>query len=390
MTTPASDVSLVGDDIPTTPLSRAAKTRRWLWLLFLVYVMLTAVSIIGSGFKLATAEHARSLFEFASNPVMGLVIGMVGTALIQSSSTVTSIIVAMVAGGLPITIAVPMMMGANIGTSITNTIVSLGHVADKSEFQRAFNAATVHDFFNVFAVLIFLPLEIAFGVLEYLSGAMVSLFAIGATSDVGSFNPIKALTSPVVDSISSLLSGLPGLYPGIIKIVIGVGFIILSITYMGKIMKSLMVGKAKDILHSSIGRGPVTGIFSGTVVTVLVQSSSTTTSLMVPLVGNGVLKARDIYPFTLGANIGTCITALIAALAVTGENAALALQIALVHLLYNSLAVLVIYGLSFLRYLPLDLSYKLSLKVAEQKILGVAYIAGLFFVLPLSVIFLTR
>lgn len=390
MTTPASDVSLVGDDIPTTPLSRAAKTRRWLWLLFLVYVMLTAVSIIGSGFKLATAEHARSLFEFASNPVMGLVIGMVGTALIQSSSTVTSIIVAMVAGGLPITIAVPMMMGANIGTSITNTIVSLGHVADKTEFQRAFNAATVHDFFNVFAVLIFLPLEIAFGLLEYLSGLMVSLFAIGATSDVGGFNPIKALTSPVVDFLTNTLSGLPGLYPGLIKIVIGVGLIILSITYMGKIMKSLMVGKAKDILHSSIGRGPVTGIFSGTVVTVLVQSSSTTTSLMVPLVGNGVLKARDIYPFTLGANIGTCITALIAALAITGENAALALQIALVHLLYNSLAVLVIYGLSFLRYLPLDLSYKLSLRVAERKILGVGYIAGLFFVLPLSVIFLTR
>lgn len=181
MTTPVSDVSLVGNDIPPSPLSRGAKARRWLWLLFLVYVMLTAVSVIGSGFKLATADHARSLFEFASNPVMGLIIGMVGTALIQSSSTVTSIIVAMVAGGLPITIAVPMMMGANIGTSITNTIVSLGHVADKVEFQRAFNAATVHDFFNVFAVLIFLPLEIMFGLLETISGAMVSLFSIGAT-----------------------------------------------------------------------------------------------------------------------------------------------------------------------------------------------------------------
>lgn len=390
MTTPVSDVSLVGNDIPPSPLSRGAKARRWLWLLFLVYVMLTAVSVIGSGFKLATADHARSLFEFASNPVMGLIIGMVGTALIQSSSTVTSIIVAMVAGGLPITIAVPMMMGANIGTSITNTIVSLGHVADKVEFQRAFNAATVHDFFNVFAVLIFLPLEIMFGLLETISGAMVSLFSIGATSEVGSFNPIKALTSPLVDSMTDVLIGLPGLYPGLIKIVLGVGLIVLSITYMGKIMKSLMVGKARDILHSSIGRGPITGIFSGTVMTVLVQSSSTTTSLMVPLVGNGVLKARDIYPFTLGANIGTCITALIAALAITGENAALALQIALVHLLYNTLAVLVIYGLSFLRYLPLDLSYKLSLKVAERKILGVAYIVGLFFVLPLSAIFLSR
>jgi sodium-dependent phosphate cotransporter len=391
MTNSVPETSMTERDVQSQlTLTPAAKLRRWAWLLFLVYLMLTAVSIIGSGFKLATAEHARGLFEFASNPMMGLVIGMVGTALIQSSSTVTSIIVAMVAGGLPITIAVPMMMGANIGTSITNTIVSLGHVADKSEFQRAFNAATVHDFFNVFAVLIFLPLEIAFGILEFLSGAFVSFFSIGAASDVGSFNPIKALTGPFVDGVTAIVSGLPGIYPGLAKIVLGVALIIVSITFMGKIMKSLMVGRAKDILHSSIGRGPVTGIFSGSVVTVLVQSSSTTTSLMVPLVGNGVLKAKDIYPFTLGANIGTCITALIAALAITGENAILALQIALVHLIYNVLAVLVIFGIRFLRYLPVDLSYKLSLKVAEHKILGVAYIAGLFFVVPLTIIFLTR
>jgi sodium-dependent phosphate cotransporter len=151
-----------------------------------------------------------------------------------------------------------------------------------------------------------------------------------------------------------------------------------------------MVGKARDILHSSIGRGPLAGITSGTVVTVLVQSSSTTTSLMVPLVGNGVLTAKDIYPFTLGANIGTCITALIAALAITGDNAALALQIALVHLLYNVSAVVVIYGIVFLRNLPLNLSYQLSEKVSERKILGVAYIAGMFFVLPLSIIFATQ
>ncbi|MBT0588159.1 Na/Pi symporter [Alteromonas oceanisediminis] len=389
MTSPISELSSSAVT-PLHELSRGSKLRRWLWLLFLVYVMLTAVSIIGSGFKLATAEHARTLFDFASNPVMGLIIGMVGTALIQSSSTVTSIIVAMVAGGLPITIAVPMMMGANIGTSITNTIVSLGHVANKAEFQRAFNAATIHDFFNVFAVIIFLPLEIAFGLLEHLSGLLVTLFSIGATSEVTGFNPIKAVTEPVVDGLGGLLSILPGLYPGIFKILIGIVLIVVSITYMGKIMKSLMVGKAKDILHASIGRGPLAGIFSGSVVTVLVQSSSTTTSLMVPLVGNGVLTAKDIYPFTLGANIGTCITALLAAMAITGPNAALALQIALVHLLYNVLAVSIIYGIVFLRNLPLDLSYHLSVRVADRKILGVGYIAGLFFILPLSIIFLSR
>ena len=378
---------------PEQPISTPApqhKAFRWLALVGLIYVMLVAVGTIGSGFKFAAGDQARSLFEFASNPFTGLVIGMVATALIQSSSTVTSIIVAMVAGGLPITIAVPMMMGANIGTSITNTIVSLGHVAKKDEFQRAFNAATIHDFFNVLSVFIFLPLEIAFGLLEKLSGFIVSLFSTGAATSMGGFNPIKAATGPATDLIASSVSFLPSFYPGIAKIIIGIALIVLSITYMGKIMKSLMVGRAKDILKRSIGKGPISGIASGTVVTVLVQSSSTTTSLMVPLVGSGVLKARDIYPFTLGANIGTCITALIAAFGVSGDNAMFALQIALVHLLYNVLAVLLIFSVAFLRELPPKLSYLLSVKASDNKLYGLAYIAGLFFILPLSVIFVAQ
>lgn len=360
--------------------------QRWLLLAFLVYIMLVAVSMIGSGFKYATGDHARELFNFASNPIMGLIIGMVSTALIQSSSTVTSIIVGMVAGGLPITIAVPMMMGANIGTSITNTLVSLGHVARKDEFQRAFNAATIHDFFNVLSVLIFLPLEMAFGILEYLSGQLVALLHTGDALGLNGVNPIKAATQPVTDFATQSLQFLPSIYPGVAKIVIGIALIMLSITYMGKIMKTLMVGKAKELLHKSIGKGPLSGITSGAIMTVLVQSSSTTTSLMVPLVGSGILKARDVYPFTLGANIGTCITALIAALGVVGVNSGFALQIALVHLLYNVLGVTVIYGIPFLRQIPLTYSYKLSVLATERKVYGLAYIGGLFFALPLFVI----
>lgn len=363
--------------------------QRWLLLVFLVYVMLLAVSMIGSGFKYAAGDHAKALFSFASNPIMGLIIGMVSTALIQSSSTVTSIIVGMVAGGLPITIAVPMMMGANIGTSITNTLVSLGHVARKEEFQRAFNAATIHDFFNVLSVLIFLPLEMAFGVLEYLSGQLVTLLYTGQALGVGGVNPIKAATQPVTDLVTQLLQFLPSIYPGVAKIILGIGLIMLSITLMGKIMKSLMVGKAKELLHKSIGKGPLSGIASGAITTVLVQSSSTTTSLMVPLVGSNVLQAKDIYPFTLGANIGTCITALIAALGVAGVNSGFALQIALVHLLYNVLGVTVIYGIPMLRNIPLNMSYQLSVIAAERKLYGAAYIAGLFFFMPLGIIFTT-
>lgn len=362
---------------------------RWLLLALLVYVMLLAVSMIGSGFKYAAGDHARELFNFASNPIMGLIIGMVSTALIQSSSTVTSIIVGMVAGGLPITIAVPMMMGANIGTSITNTLVSLGHVAKKEEFQRAFNAATIHDFFNVLSVLIFLPLEMAFGILEYLSGQIVTLIHTPEAIGMSGFNPIKAATQPVTNLVSQSLEFLPSVYPGIAKILIGIALIMVSITYMGKIMKSLMVGKAKDLLHKSIGQGPISGITSGALMTVLVQSSSTTTSLMVPLVGAGVLKAREIYPFTLGANIGTCITALIAALGVAGVNSGFALQIALVHLIYNVLGVTLIYGVPVLRNIPINLSYQLSVLAAERKMYGAAYVGGLFFAVPLGIIFTT-
>tara|TARA_R110001592_G_scaffold57536_2_gene174641 strand:- start:647 stop:1729 length:1083 start_codon:yes stop_codon:yes gene_type:complete len=358
-------------------------------LLFLIYIILLAVSVIGDGFKLATGEHATALFEFAQNPLLGLIIGMTATALIQSSSTVTSIIVAMVAGGLPIGIAIPMVMGANIGTSITNTIVSLGHITNKNEFQRAFSAATVHDFFNMLCVVIFLPLEIAFGLLEKISSTVITWLAKIQTSGNG-FNPVKAITEPFAERLVSLVSPLSELMGGMILAVAGVGLIVFAITFIGRTMKSLMVGKAKNVLHHAIGKGPVTGIFSGTIVTVMVQSSSTTTSLVVPLVGNGILKTRDIYPFTLGANIGTCITALIASLAVTGEFALVALQIALVHLIYNVLGVAVVFGIKFLREIPLKIAEGLSQRVAEQKILGFAYIASVFFVMPIVAIFASQ
>ncbi len=379
--TDSSEQQFIPDKLQGLP-----KWIRWLCLLGLVFLMLSAVGLIGGGFRVATEEQAKELFEFASNPILGLIIGMVCTALIQSSSTVSSIIVAMVAGGLPITIAVPMMMGANIGTSITNTIVSLGHIGDKQEFQRAFNAATIHDFFNIFAVVVFLPLEIMFGILEKLSAAFVSFFSSVGVTSVSGFNPIKAVTGPLIDSVKLVSSQLPPVWDGTTQIFVGLVLIILSITFMGKIMKSLMVGRARVILQDSLGRGAISGIGSGTLVTVLVQSSSTTTSLMVPLVGNGIITARAIYPFTLGANIGTCITAVIASLSFSGPTASLALQIAFVHFSYNVLAVVVIYGLAFWREWPPNLSYQLSLKVAEQKMYGLAYIVGVFFFLPLAAI----
>lgn len=324
---------------------------QWLAVVGLVYLLICAVSLIGTGFKTATGDQAKELFAFATNPFAGLVVGTVATALIQSSSTVTSIIVGLVAGGLPVSVAVPMVMGANIGTSITNTIVSLGHVREKKEFARAFSAATVHDFFNLLSVVIFLPLEMAFGLLEKIGKVLAAPFYNGADASMDGFNFVKAATSPVTDAISGPILSLGNVMGGVLLIIVGIAMIFLAINYIGKLLKRLMVGKAREIMHTAIGRGPIAGIASGTIVTCLVQSSSTTTSLMVPLAGSGAFGLKQIYPFTLGANIGTCLTALLAATAVTGNSEA-ALQIAFIHLTYNVLGVLIIYGLPFLRYLP--------------------------------------
>ncbi|WP_281648718.1 Na/Pi symporter [Parendozoicomonas sp. Alg238-R29] len=364
---------------------------RWLTVVLMVYLLLVAVGMIGSGFKWASggADGARELFAFASNPIMGLVIGAFATALVQSSSTVTSVIVGLVAGGLPVHTAIPMIMGANMGTTVTNTLVSMGHIGKKKEFRRAFSAATVHDFFNLLAIAIFLPLEIFTGYLSKVSEYLTTFVVGGESLSIKGFNFIKPLTKPVIGIFKDMYGSLPEPWGGVALALTGLALIFLSIVILGKLLKVLMVGRAKAILHRAIGHGPVTGITSGTLMTIAVQSSSTSTSLIVPLAGNGLFKLKEIYPFTLGANIGTCITALLAATAVEGEMAQFALQIALVHLTFNLSAVILIYGIPFLRRIPLITARRFAQIASRRKWIVFAYVIGLFFVLPGLLIALT-
>ncbi|NJK99282.1 MAG: Na/Pi symporter [Spirulinaceae cyanobacterium SM2_1_0] len=355
---------------------------QWLVVIFLVYLLIAAVSMTGAGFNSAAGERAKELFAFATNPFLGLLVGTITTALIQSSSTVTSIIVGLVVGGLPVATAVPMVMGANIGTTITNTLVSFGHVADQAEFRKAFAAATVHDFFNLLSVLIFLPLEILFHPLEKIGLFLATLFVGGGSMSIKNLNIVKTVTSPPVDLFTATTHILPAPFDGIMLIGLGIGLIFLAITFIGKQLKVLMVGRARNILHTAIGRGPMVGILAGTLITIVVQSSSTTTSLMVPLAGAGVFELAQVYPFTLGANIGTCVTALLAATAVFGAEAVPALEIAMVHLVYNVLGVVIIYGIPFLRHLPLQGAEALAAIASEHQYLAIAYIITVFFLLP--------
>ncbi|CCQ60026.1 Sodium-dependent phosphate transporter [Crocosphaera watsonii WH 0401] len=307
------------------------------------------------------------------------------TALIQSSSTVTSIIVGLVAGGLPVSIAIPMVMGSNLGTTITNTIVSLGHIGNKEEFRKAFAAATIHDFFNLLAILIFLPLEITTHFLEETALFLAQFLKGTETPDLTGFNFVEFITVPVLKLMKQVTVNLPQPFDGIALITIGIVLIFVSILYIGKILKSLLINQAKGILNTAMGKNAVFSILLGTMVTMLVQSSSTTTSLMVPLAGVGLLSLEKIYPFILGANIGTCITALLAATAVK-ENAIAALEIALVHFLYNCSGVILIYGIPFLRKIPIVGAKTLAHVASEKTYLALVYLIIVFFVLPILIL----
>jgi sodium-dependent phosphate cotransporter len=339
--------------------------------------------MIGTGFNTAAGDRARSLFEFAANPFAGLIIGTLATALIQSSTTVTSIIVGLVAGGVPVSTAIPMVMGANIATTLTSTIVSLGHVHACEEFRRAFAAATIHDMYNVLSVAILFPLELIFHPLERIT-ILISQFMLDSKNiDMAAFDFMRAITRPTARLVTSAFSyNLPELFAGLAMIVIGILMILFVVTYIGRLLRRLMVGKAKAILEKAIARGPIAGIIAGAIITLLVQSSTTTTSLIVPFAATGVFTLEQIYSLTLGANVGTTVTAVLAATAISGEAGLFALQIALVHLTYNILSLLIVYGVPFLRNLPIWGARKLAEVALKQKLYVLAYVLGLYIIIP--------
>ncbi|MFD5868425.1 Na/Pi symporter [Corynebacterium sp. NPDC060344] len=360
-----------------------------LWLLVpaCLYMLIVAIGLIGDGFAALGEDSAESLFSFAGNPLIAVFVGILATSLIQSSSTTTALVVTAVgAGAVPLEVGIPMIMGANVGTSVTGSIASLGHIDRREEFRRAFAATTVNDFFNILAIVVLLPLELLFSPLQHTAEFLADLLYGTVLPDPGEADVLGALTDPVVDVIGT--EGLTGMIPGneaimgAVTITLGVGLIFLAVSWLGKILKILMVGRARRMLVKAVDGRPATAIGAGFAATMATQSSSVTTSVMVPFAGAGTLTTRQIYPLTLGANVGTTFTAIIAALAVTGDGARLALVMALVHLCFNLAGILLIFVLPLLRSVPVTASEFIAKHAARNKFIAIGWIGSAFFAVP--------
>src|SRR5690606_11756245 len=171
-------------------------------------------------------------------------------------------------------------------------------------------------------------------------------------------------------------------------LLIGLALIFFALTFITKNMRQLMAGGVERVINRLIGEGGgLLGIAVGAGITVAVQSSSITTSILVPLVAAGVLTLRSAYPVTLGANVGTTVTALIASLAVARPEG---LTIALVHLLFNTYALLIIYPLPQVRVVPVRLAEGLAELAVWRRRIVVIYVVGGFLVAPLLGVLLIR
>lgn len=354
-------------------------------LLFL-YLFLVGVKSLENGISSFGSDFVDQVFSSVANPIAGLAAGVLATVLVQSSSVTTATIVGLVGSGLlPIETAVPMVMGANIGTTVTNTLASLGHVRQGAYFERAFSAATMHDYFNLMAVAILLPAEVFFGLISNIATWLAETIGHLLPSGGGGSSPIKdAIKWPVTQMESALEAlGWEGA-AGAILLTVGIGLIFVALWMITRQMKKVMSGRMETAINSILGRGAGAGaLLVGVVLTISVQSSSITTSILVPLVAAGVLTLQNAFPVTLGANIGTTITALLASIAADSEDA---LIIALAHVTFNVIGILLIYPWPPLREIPLRLAGATARAATRHKSLVAGYVIGLFIIAPLAIL----
>ncbi|PKU32113.1 sodium-dependent phosphate transport protein 2b [Limosa lapponica baueri] len=371
---------------------------KFIMLLGLLYMFVCSLDVLSSAFQLVGGKAAGDIFQddsVLSNPVAGLVIGVLVTVMVQSSSTSSSIVVSMVSStpmprevGVPVTLlvvsfhwskeladgliffiqfflfcflvltvrsAIPIIMGANIGTSVTNTIVALMQAGDRNEFRRAFAGATIHDFFNWLAVFALLPIEVISGYLYHLTNVIVESFHLESGEDAPEL--LKVITDPftklIIELDKSVINAIAtndesAKNKSLVKI--------WCVTETNVTLQNVTIPPSENCTSpefcwtegnttwtlknvteteyiSKYFPFPFTwlagylAMLAGAGMTFVVQSSSVFTSAITPLVGIGVISIERSYPLTLGANIGTTTTAILAALASPGSTLKYSLQL---------------------------------------------------------------
>lgn len=470
------------------------------------YLLLLSVELFGSASMSLGGRMAGRLFRSASNPATRLAIGILATVLVQSSSTSTSIIVNLVGvGQITVQEGIPVIVGANIGTSITNLLICAGLSTGGVKLQRAFRGAVVHSVFNLLTAVCVLPLEIIIGAITGAGGPLYwcakTVAGIAEAQGLGRSNPLegtsptrlvsKPLASAVATNskvvVHALSLGAPvalasswtntsagcaagserqlltrrvgtdcsqfycvpteldkdfkklheGAYKrdltkcagfvaesdvqrcgshescyldagafyarhveqrpiltggfmrgagdvtgGMCTLLLAFAFLVAGLYTLTEFLTLLLGGGMnRVVLRLPRGKGAL-AIAGGLVLTLATESSSVTTSVLTPLCGLGLLSLSDMFPLVLGANIGTTLTALLAALATSSADA---VEIALCHIFFNLVGVLIWFPVPSLRRIPLRAAELLGLYAGHRSATPAVYVFLVFVAAPAAV-----
>jgi len=240
-------------------------------------LFLYGMKLMGDGLEIAAGSRLKFILEkVTANPLRAVFVGAIVTAIIQSSSATTVMVVGFVNSGLLTLVqATGIIMGANIGTTMTAFLVSM-------------------DISGFVPILIFL-------------GSAVLLFSTSKK------------------------------YKGVASIVLGFGILMLGMSMMGDAMSPLRDSATFKMLIMTIGTKWYFGLALGLGITMIIQSSSATTGILIALTATGSITIEIAFPIILGANIGTCITALLSS--ITANK--MAKKAAVIHLLFNVIGAII-------------------------------------------------
>ena len=242
------------------------------------------MQIMAQGLENAAGSRMKSLLEvLTKNKLMGVLLGAFITAVIQSSSATTVMVVGFVnAGIMNLSQAMGVIMGANIGTTVTGWLVSS---VEWAKFLNPSNLA---------------PIAIMIGVILMLTGRR---------------RPVKDISS----------------------IIIGFGILFVGITTMSSAVAPLQESEGFRNIFVALGHNPFLGIVAGALVTAVIQSSSASVGILQSLAAAGLVPFNAAVYIIMGQNIGTCVTALLSSIGAK-KNAKTA---AIMHLLFNIIGTII-------------------------------------------------
>ena len=354
--------------------------KRLVLFLFILYLFLFSLEMMSISAQLFDTNIIKMALY---NPFVALVIGLLATAIFQSSSTTTSMLVVLVgSGAITITEAIPVVMGANIGTTITAIITAVGHISGKKEFRKAVSAAFIHHNFKLLTAILLFPLEYYF---HTLSKIAVYFSQLISNEQVNKNESSSFLYKYTIDPLVTLFTQEFALNP-LTNFIVSLLLLFISIRLFIALLRNSLVGESQKNLDLYVFGGPIKAFSWGMVTTALIHSSTVTTSFMVPLVATDKVSLRKAFPFIIGANIGTTFTALVAALSKSPN----AMSIALAHFLFNFIGMLLFFPMPYLREVPLLLAKKIGAFVHRYKYIIFIYVLMIFFLIPFLLIALSQ